>query len=395
MSRNTRSKRGRNINLKQILYVILGIAILGYTGYFIYTLFNIKTVNPLAQNNSQHMLLSTLQDDLEETVYVFEKGEGEKRRITDVYVFLFNKEKQTSLLIHLPGSLYFDRLEEEFGSPVALSSLYYAGEYLQEGRGVEYTLWQLSNILGFKFSNYVWLTPDSYGIFENVYGDVNEVREKSRDVYKTNGGREVSDSFLKLHTLSQKYSNTLTFFRISDVKEMHNQIYTNMTFLSVLRNFNMLSKSLVETEVYAIDMNQAEFSEDDFSDLGGQIRAIDTQKYDEYLEKYIQKVIPKDLERERARVELYNASRIEGMASIYARKLRNSGCDVVRFGNAPDHLSKTGVYVSDIESFSSTYDVVSEVLLSRFEEMQQRPSFMTTGDIVILLGEDVSHMQLF
>jgi hypothetical protein len=35
------------------------------------------------------------------------------------------------------------------------------------------------------------------------------------------------------------------------------------------------------------------------------------------------------------------------------------------------------------------------VLLGRFEMLEERPSFMTTGDIVIILGDDIAHTEIF
>ena len=39
--------------------------------------------------------------------------------------------------------------------------------------------------------------------------------------------------------------------------------------------------------------------------------------------------------KERARIEVYNGSEIDGIAYQLGRKIVNSGGDVVRYGNAP------------------------------------------------------------
>lgn len=395
MKKRKHSRKKFNFDIKRFLYSLFFLSALGYIVFFLYTFLNIKTNDPLEDNLSEYAIISSLKDDLDKTVYIFETGEGEDVRISDVYVHLVNKEKEASVLIYIPGSLYFNELEEDFGSPVAISSLFYAGEYLQEGRGVEYTLWYLQRILGFKFDEYIWFKGDSKDTISSVYGDTNEVRERFRDVYISNGAGEVSDPFLKLHILASNYSHIKTFFRVSEVKELEGNIYSNINFVRLLSKIDQLSRSLEFENSYAIDMNGINFSEEGFSDLGGQIRSIDLVEYDEYLKKYYLSVVPRNVEKERAQVEVYNASGVSGIANLYARRVSNNGCDVVRFGNAPQNREKTTIYVSDEEKFEHSYNVISEIFSDRFEPVDQRPSFLTTGDIVILLGEDIVQAELF
>jgi hypothetical protein len=73
----------------------------------------------------------------------------------------------------------------------------------------------------------------------------------------------------------------------------------------------------------------------------------------------------------------------------------NNGCDVVRFGNTPELLERTQIYVSDENEFNDSLKVVAEVLFDRYEILEERPSFMTTGDIVVLLGADILQMEMF
>jgi hypothetical protein len=393
MSKRTRKKVG--IRPKLILYLVLSLSIILYLVYALFLFLGIHTKNPLIENVSSHKILSVSTSDLEKTAYIFEKGDGEERRISEIFVFLSNRRKDLSLLIHISGNLYFSGLEENFGSPISISSLRYAGDFLQENRGVEYTLWQLNEILGFKVDNYIWFTPESYAVLEDVYGELNEVKAKYREGYIIEGESSVSDSFFKLHTLSTKYTALKTLLGIRQVATLDGKIYSNFSFVNVLRKVNSFKNTVKNTRTEIIDLGSFKYSSEDMFELGGRIRSINITEYDKALRGYIAGMMDRNLEKERIRVEVYNASSLPGRAGVYARKILNNGCDVVRFGNAPENIERTQIYISNSDDFAKSLDIVSEVLLGKFEELSERPSFMTTGDIVILLGEDITQVEIF
>ena len=48
-----------------------------------------------------------------------------------------------------------------------------------------------------------------------------------------------------------------------------------------------------------------------------------------------------------------------------------------------------------MKDYKNSLNLVSEMLSGRFEVIEGRPSFMTTGDIVIILGKDIKFMYSF
>jgi hypothetical protein len=324
-----------------------------------------------------------------------EREVGDERAISDIYVFLNNKEKENSVVIYIPGTLYFNGLEGEFGSPIPMSSLRYAGDFLQEEMGVEYTLWQLNEILGFRATDYIWITTEAYEVINDVYGDVNNIKDRYKEMYVVDQGRSLTDSFLKLHAMSDQYSFLKSIFNASKIKSIDGQIYSNLSFLNVLNRIGSFDSTVKDSTTYVMDLSSPKYSVDELSDQGGRIRTINVSEYDKALRRYYINIIDRDLERERVRIEVYNGSGVTGKAGVYARKVLNNGLDVVRFGNAPDSLERTQIYVSDEEEFSNSLRVVEDVFFGRYERLEERPSFMTTGDIVILLGEDISQLEIF
>jgi len=393
--RGVRRKKKASLNIKKILLLVLVFLLFIYLIYALFTLYSIKSRDPLSENISGNRFLSSLEGDLEKTIFVIENERNGERVISDVYVFLENKDKENSIVIYIPGTMYFSGLEDDFGSPIPISSLRYAGEFLQEGRGVEYTLWQLNEILGFRADNYIWITTEAYEVINSVYGDPNNVKDRYREVYSMEEGGSLTNSFLKLHTISSQSSLLKSVLNVSKVRGLDNEIYSNLSFSNVLSTISGFEKSVRESETYVMDLSSPRYSVGEFSEQGGQFRSINITEYDKALRRYYIDIIDRDLERERVRIEVYNGSGGAGKAGKYARKILNNGCDVVRFGNAPELLENTQVYVSDEKEFNNSLSVVEGVLFGRLERLEERPSFMTTGDIVILLGEDALQLEIF
>jgi hypothetical protein len=395
--RRKKTKRNKKIsfNIKKVFLLFFSFVFIVYLIYSFFILFSIRVKDPLSENISSHKFLSTSQTDLEKTVYIIERDLGEKRSISDVYVFLHNSRKENAIVIYMPGAVYFKGLEGDFGSPLPISSLRYAGDFLQKERGVEYALWQLNEILGFRVDNYIWITTEAHGVINSVYGDTNNVKEKYKEGYILDQGGSLTNSFLKLHTMSSQYSFLKSVFKVSKLRDMDNQVYSNLSFLTVLNKIGSFGRVVNNSKTYVMDLSSPRYSTEELSEHGGPTRSINISEYDKALRRYFINIIDREIERERVRVEVYNGSGFTGQAGMYARKILNNGCDVVRFGNTPDILEKTKIYVSDEKEFSNSLNVVQDVLFGRYEILQERPSFMTTGDIVILLGEDILQLEIF
>lgn len=392
---STRKDRGRKkINPTVIIVSVIGAVVIIFLLYSVLSLFSINTKDPLAENLSSHRFLSNLDTDLEKTMFVFEQVEGEEKTISSVYVLLTNKEKGNSIVIYIPGFVYFKGLEEDFGSPIPISSLRYAGEFLQEGMGVDYSLWQINQILGFRVHDYIWFTQQAGQILSDVYGSGDNIKGKYKEAY-SNSTVTLSDSYLKLHAISVQYSPVKTALKINTIKGMDQKVFSNLSFTSVLSRLSSFENTVKETNTLVLDLSSSDYSSEEFSDLGGQIRTINLPEYDKNFRRNYIDVIERQVESERVRVEVYNGSGASGEAGIYARRILNNGCDVVRFGNTPQPLERTQIYISDENEFNDSLKVVAEVLFDRYEILEERPSFMTTGDIVVLLGADILQMEMF
>lgn len=413
MSKNRRSKRrrqskrrqvkrgskgvkfGKKINFRKYFFLFAVFILTVFLLYSFIILSGINSRDILSENLSRHNFLSSIGGDLEKTMFIIERETRSGRGISDVYVLLNNERKGNSIVIYIPGSLYFSGLEGDFGSPIPISSLRYAGDFLQEDRGVEYFFWQLNEILGLRVENYVWITPEAYTIISEVYGSVDDVRDRYKEDYILQRGDSLTNAFLRLHTMSSQYSFLKTISNISNIRGMDDNVYSNLSFTSAMNSIGSYRRIVGNTKTFVMDLSSPRYSITELAEQGGQIVSINVSEYDKTLRRNFIDIIDRNIERERVRIEVYNGSGAPGKAGLYARQILNNGCDVVRFGNAPESFERTQVYVSDDKEFRNSLNVVDEILFSRYERLDERPSFMTTGDIVVILGEDILQMEVF
>lgn len=382
--------------IKKVLFCLLVVSVIGFVIYSCINIFSIDTVDSTKNSLSRSYLLAEKRGDMDSTLVVFENGEGSDRRISDVYLFLSNGKKDYSLLVYIPSYIYFDDVNENFGNKVPVSSLRYAGDYLEDGKGIEYSLWQLNQLLGIRYQNYIWFSSESMELIEDVYGDIEADGSRYVDDYVNNDDNELSNGFFKLHSLSSRLSGVKTFFRSYEVKNLNGKIYSNLSFIKVMNFIGSYDSVVGATETYAYDLSSSTYiSKDEESSSGMPVAVLNESEFDGSFRDFYSKVIDSNLEKENVRIEVYNGSGISGAAYQFGRKIVNSGCDVVRYENAPSDIERTVVYVPDMGSYNDSYGVVAELLLDRFDLVEGRPSFMTTGDIVIVLGKDISSMYSF
>ena len=392
-----RTKKTKNINIpfRFIFLLIAATLFLGFVIYYIFTVTSIKSIDKTILNGSQRYLLSQSNGESKRTVIILEEGYGNERRISEVYLFLSNQEKGKSLLVYIPSWLYYTGLEENFGSAIPISSFRYAGDTIQEDRGVEYAVWQISQILGITFNNYIYISSEANSTLDSVFGEDVMVKDRYRDMFKVGDKESLSEGFFRLQALSSKISFVKSLFKVNELRNFNNNIYSNLSFIEGITMLKNVEKTLQATESYAIDLSDAKYSKEELSDSGGIKRYLLSNKFDNSYRELISLLIDRELEKERVRVEVYNGSGVAGAAMQFGRKIENSGCDVVRYENAPDIIDKTIMYIPKLDDFKKSFKIVSEIFSDNFELVEGRPDFMTTGDIVIILGEDIKRMYSF
>lgn len=356
--------------------------------------YSVESVDYTSVNSSSNYLLGKSGKDLNKTLIIFESGKGDKRKISKAYVYIRNGKKKLGMLLYIPENLYFNELEEDFGNKIPVSSLRYAGDFLQKGRGVEYALWQFNQLLGIKYDSYIWFTTESLEIFESIYGKLPS-NGVGRELYQKEKGLELSNSFLYLNSLSSQYSFAKSVLMSGKLRNLKGNIYSNISFSKATALLRSINSQMSEYSMFALSLDNDRYMNEEKSNSGDLVKVLNTVEYDKEFRKKYSKMVDRDLEKERVRIEVYNGSTISGIASQLGRKIVNSGGEVVRYGNAPELVEKTKVFVPNMKDYSNSYSLVREILSERFELVNGRPSFMTTGDIILVIGEDMRSIYSF
>lgn len=381
-------------NWFKLILILVGILFVAYIGYTYVNFLNIKTQNPLNGTSGEKYLISKNSGSFKKTLIVFESEYEGKQKIEKVYLYAENKEKGASILIYLPSWVMYRGLESDFGNAVAVSGFRYAGDFIKPGKGIEYAIWQLEEVLGLKIDDYIWFDAKTYESIRDVLGEV--ITDTVYSQYYENGN-EVSEEVFFLNGFVSRLGWVNLLVSGNRLESNGSVLYSSFNTLpSAIVQLKSIHKSILSLKPYVIDFSQSRYLLQEESDAGAGISSyIKTNEFDiQWREKTV-RMIDKGLEKERVRVEVYNASGIAGKASSYARRIANSGCEVVRFDNAPNNQEKTQFHVPNEEEFKISLGVVGELFPGVYEILSTRPSFMTTGDIVIILGEDISKIYSF
>jgi len=389
-----KEKKKIHINIGGLFISFLLVALLGYFIYGYLALNNVKSENILEKSDSDYYLLSKGKDQLEKTLIVFEEEYNEKNRISMAYLYAQNKEKGVSTLVYIPGWVEYNSIKGDLGSSIPVSSFRFAGDFLQEGRGYEFAIWQFEQLLGGNIDEYIWVTPQARNAFTQNLEQSSE--EAVYAQYYTNGF-EVNQEAFFLNVFASKLGWFNLLKSASQFKNLDAKIYSSLPTLGgVITRFREIQSGILSSRPYLVDLSSSKYLFQQESSSGVGITSyINVDEYDIVWRDFIGNMLDRELEKEQVRVEVYNGSGMSGYASQYARKIKNSGCEVVRYDNSPALEEKTKFYVSKPENFKNSLNVILELFPGTYEIIEGRPSFMTTGDIVIILGKDIPTVYSF
>lgn len=94
-----------------------------------------------------------------------------------------------------------------------------------------------------------------------------------------------------------------------------------------------------------------------------------------------------NIEKEQARVEIFNATMENGFATRKARELENLGFDIIRVGNTSLPEPENIIYTLDPKKYTHSITLIKNIVGGSTKVVKEMPSFVSTGDIVIILGK--------
>ena len=177
-------------------------------------------------------------------------------------------------------------------------------------------------MLGFKSDKYIYFSSESLEAISFDYDGPNFENIKN-----------LNSHLGFLHML--RYASSLG--------SLDEKIYSNIPFYDIKLEIQNAGYGRSKYIRKIINLGEDDFLVEGSLVTGDKIKVLNTAEYDKVFRDLFEKVLDRGLENERVRVEVYNGSELTGVASSFGRKIVNTCCDVVRYGNAPNSEEKTKV----------------------------------------------------
>jgi hypothetical protein len=382
----SKKKSFKNFTALRLVLIFLVIVGLASLFYYIFLLNSIIPSTSLSSQAQQRLLIQ--RDSLKSTLIVLE--DSDNVRISSAWYVIYNEKNLSTVVYYIPTGIYMKEYLSNVADYVSVGDLKYVGDTIEPKRKYEYAVWQLGNLTGITPDSYIWINSDSLKSFNTIFGNFYEF-EKEEYIPNYTDSNEISGGSLIINSMIDRFSYTKLVLNFTDFSSFVHGIDTNLSQTQLLRRFEILDKALSTQTIDMLDLSQPWATKQITNESGRKIDLVNYDKVDEKLGLYVKDLKGRDIEREQVKIEVYNASEIEGLASRYSRKFENSGIEVVRFENAPNTVEKTEVYISKKDKYPVSLSIVSKLLVVETSLIDGRPDFMTTADIVVILGKDMKN----
>ncbi|MBI2356582.1 LytR C-terminal domain-containing protein [Candidatus Dojkabacteria bacterium] len=325
------------------------------------------------------------KEDIESTLYIIKSPVD--NRLAGAWLVISNSNLAKTLVIYVPPGVFVGDPNELFRSYIQVSDLEYAGVVINPERAVEYVVWQLESMTGFTVENYIWVDESSLIKLNELFGDISEYSHSEYSNVYSNP-TSISNPSLMVTSFIDKFMFTKIATNPTLWADTYRSLDTNLSSVNLISHIYTMKGRFKAMEVEMIDLSQEEviLTTKDLNEK--EISVINYSAYDRIIEENFNIVRSRSVEKEQAKVEVYNGSGISGLASRYARKVQNFGIKVVRYDNAPQEYERTTIYVSNRDKFGNSFESVQDLICRSCDIIEGRPDFITTGDIIVILGRD-------
>jgi len=300
-----------------------------------------------------------IEDSVEATLVVVSRSD-EGKDIENIWIDIRSELSDEGVMFKVGGNTNFDTLFDEVSSLVAINNLYYLGQIYNDQKGEDYAIWELSNLLGINIDGYIWVH-----LSEDESADVASPLELDIAGY---------NPWLRPRKMQEDFENISTNYSKA----------RSINYLRSLESYDRLSNY----NIY--DLNEEKIVQLVQRESGVEVPYFNKNTYDDYLVQFHDLFRPREVEKEQIKIEVFNGSSVPGQAARFTRIISANGVNVIRSNNAPEVYEKTTLYVRDAEKYNDSLELISNLLPIEPEISTERADFLTTGDIVLVLGEDLS-----
>lgn len=319
---------------------------------------NIKTI-PLQEQNYRMLFL------------VLEKVDEDRSFINELYISQVDYDNSRIKFIALPE---ISRILPSNGDPVVpIRNLYNLGAQKEPRKDIGYTVSELENYFGIGINRYFVITDSNHGL--NY--DLIKIPEGDSNIDEDLGSR--TKGFIEY--LQNRFKKETGI--ISAVREYNSSqgIKSNLSKDEAERFLNLIRSKDLKTDFNIFGELELEEKTDEF----GNYEMINKELSDEKIRNYFEDV---NIKKEQARIEVYNASGARLLGNKWSRVFKNSSLDVTRVGTAKE-ADKTRIYVSNPDLIYNLARVKSVLRVNVEVIENEKPEFVTTGDIIVVIGKDI------
>lgn len=374
MNSTHKKKRKGNSNLRW-MYVLAGFLLVGALGAYLWK--SIQDLRTLSFADSLGLDIGKQREKrsvIESTLIIFDEPTGDastiEGHIQHAYQIIWNTEESAGVVVEIPGWLYIRpsiELSEEY---IAVGDIKYAHKVFG-AEDLSTVINQFESITAVGIDRYLWVDGEAARTYSNIFG----------------GLPDTDDSGAFLVDFLDKFSLGRILFATEDNAALELGIHTNMSPTEVYSQIQLIESLYGGDELGVIPLYGRDFYEQGNLSSGTEINILKLNALDLSMSGYYSVLRSRDIEKEQAKIEVFNGGAISGLASSTARLIENNGIKVVRAGNSPDLFEVNTIYVADLERFELSLARVKTVLGYGEGDcvvIEGRPSFLTTGDIVVI-----------
>lgn len=381
-------KQSKFIRLIKVVFLVL---VIGVVGSVLYK-FVINQITELKKlefsNSSKNELISSDQNPEYSQkkpftlLFLVEFDSSLKDQIDGFLVVQLNPITQQATLLSIHPDVYMYSkvycIDPDDTQLVRIKDLFVVGELQTPSRSCAYTLYSIEEMLAIPIDGYVYIDGDEIEEFvEMGSGERPDVALEGITGYQ-NWSEGWNDYWVDL-------LDSVSLIKIWRHRDIIADIESNMNVVDVY-SFIEDFKSVKNDDISSVVIEDEQL-EEVVNNKGDIVSLVTENAWDEALKDHLVDYL---VDREQARIEIFNGSRIDGLGARYQRWVEHLGADVIRVQNAPGEWENTTVYVTNSEEFKYTLEKIKGLWGDELKIIEERPDFITTGDIIIVLGLDFS-----
>lgn len=321
-------------------------------------------------------------DEIFNLLITVEFNDSSKDQIDGFVVLQVNPNAQAATIISIHPDIYMYSqvycLNIEERDLVRIKDLFVVGELQTPPKSCSYTLYSIEEMLALPIDGYLYVNEESLDKFIGLGNGVNPgVLLEDINSYE-DWSEEWNNYWID-------FFDSVSLLRIWRNRNVISSLESNMPVTDM---YSLISdfKSVRNDEITSIYIEDDEL-EEIVNNRGDIVNLVTKDSWDEVLGEYL---VDELVDREQARIEIFNGSMINGLGSRYERWIDHLGVDVIRVQNAPGEWEETTIYVTDLDDFAYTLSKIKKLWGEDIKIIEGRPDFITTGDIIIVVGLDFS-----